>query len=277
MPIKAKAGDGEKPHGQIDDLSSLGDEAVCDGLPTDLGKVPPGIVRTAIDAETHALTIDYVASLIGDDSARQVAERLAPEAQRRFDKCVMRLGGRACEACALKLERKAENIKGVRRATATFIGGVMSVTFDNAVLRSEQVIDFVREKGAPVTAFTIPRELPHSLKEWFEYRRAQLEIGCTSSTFVFMLAGWIAPRVGLGQMWANSFFVVAYLAGGFFGVQACLQSLRHWTIDVDLLMVLAALGAAVVGAPFEGAMLLFLFSLSNVLQERYVILMRNLL
>jgi Cd2+/Zn2+-exporting ATPase len=31
-------------------------------------------------------------------------------------------------------------------------------------------------------------------------------------------------------------------------------------------MVLAALGAAVVGAPFEGAMLLFLFSLSNVLQ-----------
>ena len=31
-------------------------------------------------------------------------------------------------------------------------------------------------------------------------------------------------------------------------------------------MVLAALGAAVVNAPFEGAMLLFLFSLSNVLQ-----------
>ena len=267
MPVKAKAGDGEKPHRQIDDLSSLGDEAVCDGLPTDLVKVPPGIVRTAIDAETHALTIDYDPSLIGDDSARQVAERLAPEAQRRFDKCVMRLGGRACEACALKLERKAENIKGVRRATATFIGGVMSVTFDNAVLRSEQVIDLVREKGAPVTAFTIPRELPHSLKEWFEYHRAQLEIGCTASTFVFMIAGWIAPRVGLGQMWANSFFVVAYLAGGIFGVQACLQSLRHWTIDVDLLMVLAALGAAVVGAPFEGAMLLFLFSLSNVLQE----------
>ena len=32
-------------------------------------------------------------------------------------------------------------------------------------------------------------------------------------------------------------------------------------------MVLAALGAAAVRAPFEGAMLLFLFSLSNVLQD----------
>ena len=47
---------------------------------------------------------------------------------------------------------------------------------------------------------------------------------------------------------------------------AASRSLRQWTIDVDMLMVLAALGAAVVGAPFEGAMLLFLSSLSNVLQ-----------
>ena len=49
-------------------------------------------------------------------------------------------------------------------------------------------------------------------------------------------------------------------------MQAGWRSLRQGTIDVDLLMVLAALGAATVGAPFEGAMLLFLFSLSNVLQ-----------
>ena len=32
-------------------------------------------------------------------------------------------------------------------------------------------------------------------------------------------------------------------------------------------MALAALGAALVGAPFEGALLLFLFSFSNVLQR----------
>ena len=39
------------------------------------------------------------------------------------------------------------------------------------------------------------------------------------------------------------------------------------SIDVDLLMILAGVGAALVGQPFEGAMLLFLFSLSNVLQD----------
>jgi Cd2+/Zn2+-exporting ATPase len=81
-----------------------------------------------------------------------------------------------------------------------------------------------------------------------------------------MIAGWLAPRVGLSEAWATALFTIAYVTGGIFGVQASFRSLRQWTIDVDLLMILAALGAAVVGAPFEGAMLLFLFSLSNVLQ-----------
>ena len=79
-----------------------------------------------------------------------------------------------------------------------------------------------------------------------------------------MIAGLVTQKLGVG--WHDVFYLGAYLTGGYFGVQAGWQSLRQWTIDVDLLMVLAALGAAVVNAPFEGAMLLFLFSLSNVLQ-----------
>jgi Zn2+/Cd2+-exporting ATPase len=265
MAVKANAGDGERLHRQADDLRSLNDETVCE-LPPHLLNVPESIVRTAIDADTHALTIDYDPRAISDESVGQLAARLAPEAQRRFDKCVMRLGGRACEACALKLERKAQRIEGVRRARATFIGGVMSVTFDNAQLLPEQVVERIRETGAPVTPFTVPQELPHSISEWWQYHTARIKAACTASAFVFMIAGWLAPRVGLGQSWANAFFIAAYIAGGIFGVQASIRSLRQWTIDVDLLMILATLGAAVVGAPFEGAMLLFLFALSNVLQ-----------
>jgi Cd2+/Zn2+-exporting ATPase len=62
-------------------------------------------------------------------------------------------------------------------------------------------------------------------------------------------------------------YALTYLTGGWYGALNGLQSLRAHKLDVDLLMILAALGAAVVGAPFEGGMLLFLFSLSNVLQN----------
>jgi Zn2+/Cd2+-exporting ATPase len=257
----------EKTPGPGTDITSRNKEGkMCPVIPASSPSSPLGILGTTIAADGQSMTIDYDPQTISDEAVRRVAAQLAPEAQRRFDKCVMRLNGRACEACALKLEKKAEKIEGVRRARATFIGGVMSVAFDNARLSPQQIIERVRETGAPVTPLIIPRELPGNLGEWWQYHSTSIEVACTASTFIFMVAGWLAPRLGLGPIWANAFFVVAYLAGGIFGLQASLRSLRQWTIDVDLLMVLAALGAAVVGAPFEGAMLLFLFSFSNVLQ-----------
>jgi Zn2+/Cd2+-exporting ATPase len=238
----------------------------CSTTSTDLPSVPPGIVGTTVEPDGQSVRIHYDPRQIGEESIREVAARLAPEARRRFDNCLMRLSGRACEACALKLEEKAQKIDGVRRARATFIGGLMNVTFDTEQLLPDQVVERVREVGAPVTPFTVARERPRGIKEWWQYHSGRIEIACTVLTFVFMIAGWLAPRVGLDREWPTAFFIIAYVAGGVFGVQASFQSLRQRTIDVDLLMVLAALGATFVGAPFEGAMLLFLFSLSNVLQ-----------
>ncbi|MBZ0281098.1 MAG: cadmium-translocating P-type ATPase [Anaerolineae bacterium] len=63
------------------------------------------------------------------------------------------------------------------------------------------------------------------------------------------------------------FNLTSYAAGGLFGLIASLQELRHRKLNVDLLMVLAAIGAALVDQWREGAILLFLFSLSNVLQD----------
>ncbi len=93
-----------------------------------------------------------------------------------------------------------------------------------------------------------------------------LEILLSAATLVFMLLGRLTARYDLLPLPQNALYFVAYITGGYFGVLSSYHSLRQWTIDIDLLMLLAALGAAYVGAPFEGAMLLFLFSLSNVLQ-----------
>src|SRR5439155_854344 len=45
-----------------------------------------------------------------------------------------------------------------------------------------------------------------------------------------------------------------------------LRSLARSRFDVNLLMILAALGAGAIGYVFEGAVLMFLFSLSNTLE-----------
>jgi Cd2+/Zn2+-exporting ATPase len=84
-------------------------------------------------------------------------------------------------------------------------------------------------------------------------------------TLITMLGGLVAEWTELPTA-AAVFYTIAYVTGGYFGLKGSLEALREWVIDIDLLMVLAAAGAALVGQPFEGVMLLFLFSLSNVLQ-----------
>lgn len=229
-----------------------------------LGKTP-GIVGTEIAPQLGRVAIDYDGARLSDDAAGRLAEQLGQAVQSNYAKCTLRLSGHACEGCALKLERKAEAIPGVRRANATFLGGTMNVSFDQRVLNEDSVEAKLKAVGAPVKPMDSEAPAVTGWRSWFHGDR--LEITVTAATLVFMLLGWSAarsfpatPAVGI------ALYVLAYVTGGFFGVQAGWQSLRQATVDVDLLMVLAALGAAFVGAPFEGAMLLFLFSLSNVLQ-----------
>jgi Zn2+/Cd2+-exporting ATPase len=94
----------------------------------------------------------------------------------------------------------------------------------------------------------------------------QIETSLVITTFIAMVAGLILSYDAAAGVVANVFYATAYAAGGAVGLKESIQALRKGAIEVDLLMILAALGAAVVGSPFEGAMLLFLFSLSNVLQ-----------
>ncbi|HMQ34386.1 MAG TPA: heavy metal translocating P-type ATPase, partial [Chloroflexaceae bacterium] len=86
-------------------------------------------------------------------------------------------------------------------------------------------------------------------------------------TLVGIVAGAVLGRLGAAPGLLLAVHSATYVTGGFYAVRAIVAALRERTVEVDLLMVLAALGAAYVGAWTEGAILLFLFSLSNLLQN----------
>lgn len=68
------------------------------------------------------------------------------------------------------------------------------------------------------------------------------------------------------RAWALIPLVGAYLAGGYETAKEALVSLYHRKMNIDLLMILAAVGAAILGDWVEGVVLLFLFSLSGTLE-----------
>jgi Zn2+/Cd2+-exporting ATPase len=82
------------------------------------------------------------------------------------------------------------------------------------------------------------------------------------------LTGLCGVSLVLAAVSANSWVaVVAVLFGSYFALRTAWASVSAREIDVNLLMVLAAAGAVVVGRPIDAAALLFLFSLSGTLES----------
>lgn len=82
----------------------------------------------------------------------------------------------------------------------------------------------------------------------------------------FMITGRIAQAMAL--TWFPLLFIIAIIFGGWKQTSEGLQELIHkQTLNVDLLMALAAIGACIIGNWFEGAMLTFIFCLSGFLEE----------
>ena len=238
-----------------------------------------GIVNIELDTQNETVAFDYDPNRISAGQINLVAAQVAPTLQNRWNTCTMRLGkhgGRACESCALALEKEVGQLPGVRRATASYAGGVISVKYDDELISPQDLMRRVQAMGVEVSPsgaiITAVSPQPATATPWpkhaFTWTSDNLELVFTIITFITMVAGLIVQRTAGGFTTLSiALYITAYVTGGYYGLRAGIESLRAHTIDIDLLMILAALGAAVVGQPFEGAMLLFLFSLSNVLQE----------
>ncbi|WP_167549239.1 heavy metal translocating P-type ATPase [Streptomyces davaonensis] len=87
------------------------------------------------------------------------------------------------------------------------------------------------------------------------------------------LAATVAFLLGLAldltgaPVWAyGPLYAVAYVTGGWEPALEGLRALREKSLDVDLLMIVAALGAAAIGQVLDGALLIVIFATSGALE-----------
>jgi len=85
---------------------------------------------------------------------------------------------------------------------------------------------------------------------------------------LMLLAGWLAPRLTPAPAWlVLGLLLAAYVFGGAFPLREAVANIRGRRFEIDFLMLVAAAGAAFLGAWAEGALLLFLFSLGHALES----------
>ncbi len=102
---------------------------------------------------------------------------------------------------------------------------------------------------------------PHFLPHWIQDHWSVLTVTVAG---VALGVGFFGEGfLGLPPAVALSFYLVAYLAGGCDVAREALPALFRGKFDIDILMLAAAAGAALLGEWTEGAFLLFLFSLGH--------------
>lgn len=232
----------------------------CTEALTDTLRGYQGIQSVEFDVENGQLKAVYDPRILSNERAMQVIRQAGQAAATHLAQCAARreFGAPACANCAGAMGQALLQQYQAAAAlpTASFQNGVIAASLNQPLVLNGEMAEaqatFLDESPAPARKSFIKVE--------------QLEVLFTVLNAFFGLAAWVGALNGLSPLVAGIFYAVAYLSGGYFGVIASLEALKEKTLNVDVLMLLAALGAAVIGAPAEGALLLFLFSLSNTLQ-----------
>ncbi|MDW7685282.1 MAG: heavy metal translocating P-type ATPase [Bacillota bacterium] len=106
-------------------------------------------------------------------------------------------------------------------------------------------------------------DMKKSFRGFWDYHGSAI---VTTLCVILIILAWATGRDGLSTL-TVLLYVAAYIIGGYRKAWEGLQTLFiERNLDVDLLMVIAAIGAASIGYWQDGAILIFIFSLSGTLE-----------
>src|SRR5690606_15539692 len=92
------------------------------------------------------------------------------------------------------------------------------------------------------------------------------EVHWAAAALALFLAGWAAQLLAAPAWLSWGLYLACYAAGGWAPALSGLRAARERTLDVDLLMIVAATAAACIGQVFDGALLIVIFATSGALE-----------
>jgi Cd2+/Zn2+-exporting ATPase len=240
----------------LPDVPDEGD--ACVGRLTELLQAE-GMERVHVVREDGSarLCLHYDPERFSVSRVRELAQAAGAKIGNRYHHESLRIDGMDCPTCATVIEHALQRTDGVLEASVSYAAERLRLEFDSekigrtAILRRIQALGYaVLEEG---------REAG-----WFAGHRELIFSGVAG---LLLLAGWLAGLATAPRSLALGLLLGAYATGGFYTLRDAWQSLKSRSFDIDTLMIVAAAGAAALGAWEEGALLLFLFSLGHALEH----------
>ena len=171
--------------------------------------------------------------------------------------------GMDCADCAVTVEKAVARLPGVESASVDFGSGRMSVVpSGEAGAHTTQAIERMVSEAGYRAIPTRKRALAKQQPFWRRERRViTTGVGAVAALLAVILWVLQAPA------WAvNGLFAVAMVVSGLGFARAGLLALRTGRADMNLLMTVAAVGAAALGDWAEAATVVLLFAFGGTLQ-----------
>ncbi|MGB9221786.1 heavy metal translocating P-type ATPase [Mycobacterium sp.] len=123
------------------------------------------------------------------------------------------------------------------------------------------------EVSAPQAPFDRDRNTVSRQPSWRLALSSVVSVRWAALALGLFLTGLAAQLNGAPQTVWWTLYLACYLAGGWGSAWAGAQALRNKALDVDLLMIIAAIGAVAIGQIFDGALLIVIFATSGALDD----------
>jgi Zn2+/Cd2+-exporting ATPase len=251
----------------------------------------PGILSTHVvpgdEGRDAQLCLHYDPDLIALVDVERTARAAGATVMRRFGHAVLPIRAVDGEDSGRRMETALLDVPGVLTASVNLPAQRLRIEFDRRRTSRPALETVLHDLGYAVGEPALthehgadrshahahahvgcckPKEPVSAEAGWYERNR---ELALSLVAGALLIAGVAGEWwLGLPRPAAVALYILSYGFGGYDLLRHWLGSLRSGrvSLDIGLLMLLAALGAAALGHWSEGALLLFLFSLAHALE-----------
>ncbi|MED3988388.1 heavy metal translocating P-type ATPase [Priestia aryabhattai] len=173
--------------------------------------------------------------------------------------------GMDCAACANTIVNHLKTVPAVKDVRVNFSTGKAQIEHDN---EADDIIKEVSKAGYTATLVTSSRQPAES-------RHHKGKNGPIIFSGILIALGFIGSHTGIAFYMTTVLYAIAMIVSGYKPAKSAYYGIKSRSLDMNVLMTVAALGAAVIGEWLEGATVVWLFALGVALQTRSIEQTRN--
>lgn len=189
----------------------------------------------------------------------QAVEKLGHEveAEDKTKSAVFHIEGMDCEDEVSVIEKKMKSLKGLESFQVELMSEALRVRYDPGLLSVQEIVKSVAETGMKAR---LVREKVKGQAWWTDLRILSL-----FTCGIFTAVAFVLEKIGIALP-STILYAIAVAVGGYYPARMGLAALRTLTLNIRTLMVAGAIGAIALGLWEEAAILVFIYSLGDILE-----------